>query len=241
MADLLRIMAGMRFPAHRFNLLLVAAVLLAAPAAANDEERLAYRWELDGFLGALAGLFVPSGGEGSLTRERLPNGNWKSELLITSSEAKRADFFRYGAELEPESLTTVRAWQSSHWRGESRSKEAKVEQAGVIDIVSGIQALRRDPPRAPRPMEIWSDGRLYPVMVLPHGHTTRKVGGRQIAVEHLVITGVERPGRRFWKGGLELWLADDPAATPVEIRVTRSSVHVRLELLEAPPLAVAAP
>jgi hypothetical protein len=214
-----------------------AAALAAAPALAAGEERLDYRWQLDGFLGALAGLFVPSEGEGQLTRERLPNGNWKSELLITSSESKGGEYFRYGAEVTPEDLSTVRAWSSSLWRGEERSKEAKVEQSGVIDIVSGIQALRRDPPEAPRPMEIWSDGRLYPVQVLPHGRTTKRIGGREIPVRHLVVSGVEQPGRRFWKGGLELWLADDPAATPVEILVTRSAARVRLSLLAAPALA----
>ncbi len=215
--------------------LALTLALAAAPAvAAVDDERLAYRWRLDGLLGALAGLFVPSDGEGSLTRETLPNGNWKSELLITSAESDDADFFRYGAELEPSELTTVRAWSASHWRGESRSKESAVEAAGVIDIVSGIQVLRRDPPRVPRPLEIWSDGRLYPVLVKPHGLVTKRIGGRQISARHFVISGVERPGRRFWKGGLELWLADDPAATPVEILVTRSAARVRLELLEAP-------
>jgi hypothetical protein len=211
----------------------LAAALAAAPALAAGEERLDYRWQLDGFLGALAGLFVPSEGEGQLTSERLPNGNWKSELLITSSRSKGGEYFRYGAELTPEDLSTVRAWSSSLWRGEERSKEAKVEQSGVIDIVSGIQALRRDPPEAPRPMEIWSDGRLYPVQVLPRGRTTKRIGGREIPVRHLVVSGVEQPGRRFWKGGLELWLADDPAATPLEIVVERGLAGLHLDLLDA--------
>lgn len=217
----------------------LAAALAAGPALAAGAERLDYHWQLDGFLGALAGLFVPSEGEGQLTRERLPNGNWRSELLITSAASKGGEYFRYGAELAPDDLSTVRAWSSSLWRGEERSKEAKVEQPGVIDIVSGIQALRRDPPEAPRPMEIWSDGRLYPVQVLPHGRTTKRIGGKVIPVRHLVVSGVEQPGRRFWKGGLELWLADDPAATPVEILVTRSAARVRLALLAAPQLAAA--
>jgi len=231
-------MPGMPGSRRRLACWLVVA-LAAAPAGATSEERLGYRWQLDGFLGAIAGLFVPSGGEGELTRERLPDGNWKSELLITSSEAEGGEYFRYGAELDAADLSTVRAWQSSLWKGEERSKEAKVEQPGVVDIVSGIQLLRRNPPEAPRPMEIWSDGRLYPVEVVPHGRTTKKIGGREVAVRHLVVSGVEQPGRRFWKGGLELWLADDPAATPVEILVSRSGARVRLELLAPPPLALA--
>jgi hypothetical protein len=38
-------------------------------------------------------------------------------------------------------------------------------------------------------------------------------------------------GERFWKGGLELWLAQDPARTPVAIQVERGFANVRLELL----------
>lgn len=232
----MRIIADVRRspPLPALLALALAAACASPSAAAVDGERLEYRWRLDGFLGALAGIFVPSDGEGSLTRETLPSGNWKSELLITSAESRRGDFFRYGAELEPRDLSTVRAWSSSRWRGEDRAKEASVEQAGVIDIVSGIQVLRRDPPSVPRPLEIWSDGRLYPVLVMPHGRVTKRVGDRRISARHFVITGIERPGRRFWKGGLELWLADDPAATPVEILVTRSAARVRLELVAAP-------
>jgi hypothetical protein len=209
----------------------LAAALLAGAAPARASERLEYRWKLDGFVGAVAGLFVPSRGEGSLTRETLPNGRWHSELLITSS-ARDGEFFRYGAELEPASLTTVRAWSASRWRGKSKAKEADVEEPGVIDIVSAIQVLREDPPELPRPLEIWSDGRLYPVLVMPHGTTHRHLDGREVPVRHYVVRGIERPGRKFWKGGLELWLADDPAATPVEILVTRSAARVRLELVE---------
>jgi hypothetical protein len=208
---------------------LVTSLALAAAPAAATTERLEYRWRLDGFVGALAALFFPSRGEGSLTRETLPNGHWRSELLITST-SNGHDFFRYGAELEPGSLSTRRAWSSSLWRGESKSKESPVEVAGVIDIVSGIQVLRRDPPTVPREMEIWSDGRLYPVVVEPHGRAHREIDGRDLSVRHFVVRGVERPGRRVWKGGLELWLADDPAATPVEILVTRSAARVRLEI-----------
>lgn len=210
---------------------LVLLVALACPATwAQAEERLQYRWRLDGFTGVIAGLFFPSRGEGSLTQEALPNGRWRSELLITSPESRAGEFFRYGAELEPVTLSTVRAWSASRWRGESRSKEAEVTEAGVIDIVSGIQLIRRDPPREPRAMEIWSDGRFYPVMVVPHGRAQRRVEGREVPVRHYVVRGVEQPGRRLWKGGLELWLAEDAAATPVEILVTRSAARVRLEL-----------
>jgi hypothetical protein len=38
------------------------------------------------------------------------------------------------------------------------------------------------------------------------------------------------PGRRKWKGKLDLWLTQDAAATPVEIVISRNLADVRMEL-----------
>jgi hypothetical protein len=212
------------------------SLLLAAPAAAaGDDEVLVYRWHLDGFLGALAGLFLPNSGEGLLTRERLADGHLKSELRITASEQAGGDYFLYGAEWAPATETTVRAWSGQRWRGEEKSKSSEVGQAGVVDVATAVYVLRRDPPTVPRQLEIWSDGKLYPVIVLPHGVESRHVGDRDLAVRHFSVRGYRAPGRRLWKGQLDLWLADDEAATPVEILVARSAARVRLELIESRP------
>ena len=129
-------------------LLLVSTLASSRPAGAK--ETLRYRWKLDGFVGALASLFVPGGGEGVLSLTPLANGNLESELLVTASERARGDFFRYGAEWQPSSGRTVRAWSDLVWRGERKTKQADVDQPGVIDIVSGIHTLRRDPPKVAR-------------------------------------------------------------------------------------------
>lgn len=211
---------------------LVALSLVGARAASATEETLQYRWKLDGFVGALASIFVPSGGEGVLSLAELPNGNLKSELLVTASERAKGDFFRYGAEWQPSTGRTVRAWSDLVWRGERKSKQAEVDQPGVIDIVSGILTLRRDPPTAARRLEIWSDGRLYPVVVMPRGSERRTLEGQQVWVRHLTVRGLKIPGRKLWQGELGLWIADDPAATPVEITVERSGARVRLSFVK---------
>ena len=71
-----------------------------APAvdAARGDEVLEYRGKVQGFFGAVAGLFFPAEGEGRLTRRALPNGNSESELWITSQADDEPDYFRYGAE-----------------------------------------------------------------------------------------------------------------------------------------------
>jgi hypothetical protein len=216
---------------------LLLALALASPVAATGElgesERIAYRWKLQGFLGAVAGLFMPRGGEGSLSLSTTAPGRIASELFITAKASAGGQFFRYGSEWDVATGRTLRAWQSSFWRGERRSKESKVEAEGVIDIVSAIQVLRRDPPASPRRMEIWSDGRLYPVLVVPVGVETRTISGRRLPVRHFTVRGLTLPERRQWKGQLDLWLADDAVATPVEILVERSSAKVRLEWVPA--------
>jgi len=83
-------------------------------------------------------------------------------------------------------------------------------------------------------MEIWSDGKLYPVLVSPVGPENRKIGGRSVPTLHYSIRPVSRPERRVWKGELDLWFARDSQATPVEMLVASSPARVRLELVQQP-------
>ena len=222
----------------------VAAILVVTLVGARRggaEETLMYQWRLHGLLGAIAGIFVPNDGEGTLTLRPLPDGRLRSELLITSREEGGGDYFRYGAEWEPASGKTVRAWSSQRWRGETKSKEAEIDRAGVVDVATAVHSLRRDPPSAPRQLEIWSDGKLYPVLVTPGGPERRSVAGREVTARHFAVRPVQLPQRRLWKGELDLWLADDAAATPVEIVVVRSSARVRLVLVGQQDAAPAPP
>jgi hypothetical protein len=84
-------------------------------------------------------------------------------------------------------------------------------------------------------MEIWSDGKTYPVVVLPLGDEMRRIAGRSIATRRLSVRGVEQPDRRFFKGKLDLWLARDERATPVEILIDRRGVGVHLEITNFQP------
>jgi len=228
-------MAGMRFALRAPRLLwiwILALGPLATPVRAD--ERLVYTWKLDGWLGSLAAVFVPARGDGVLSSETLPGGRLRSELLITSGDSRAGDFFRYGAEVESASGRTLVAWSDLVWRGEKKSKRAEVDAENVVDMVSAIASLRRNPPAAPRRLEIWSDGRLYPVVVVPHGRERRQLAGRPVEARHFEVLGVAVPQRKLWKGQLELWIADDPHATPVEIVVARKGARVRLVLVDPP-------
>ncbi|HYH44692.1 MAG TPA: DUF3108 domain-containing protein [Thermoanaerobaculia bacterium] len=198
---------------------------------ANEEFR--YRWQLRNFMGAVAGLFLPRQGEGSLTFKRT-NGHLKSELTITSPQSKQEGYFRYGSEVDVVTLQPIRAWSAYSWRGESKSKNEAVEEEGVLDVAAGIYAIRNDPPTKSRRMQIWSDGKIYPVVVIPLGIETRQLPHGKVKARHYSIRGVNVPGERRWKGKLDLWLATDEAATPVEILISRNMADVRMELMSRP-------
>lgn len=217
----------------------VLAALLLFPALggsvegppANEEFR--YRWQLRNFMGAVAGLFLPRQGEGSLTFKRT-NGHLKSELTITSPQSKQEGYFRYGSEIDVRTLQPIRAWSAYSWRGESKSKDEAVEEDGVLDVAAGIYAIRNDPPTKSRKMQIWSDGKIYPVVVIPMGIEMRQLPHGKVAARHYSIRGVNIRGQRRWKGKLDLWLATDAAATPVEIVISRNMADVRMELMSRP-------
>lgn len=217
-----------------FCLAFLTASIAVKPAPAQGKpqqaEEFQYRWQLRNFIGSLAGLFLPNRGEGSLTFRKDGNGRLTSELTITSTSAQ-GEYFRYGSEVDTRTLQPIRAWSAYSWRGETKTKSAPIEQEGVLDVASGIYSIRQDPPDKARRMEIWSDGKIYPVVVIPLGDETRKLqGGKKVAVRHYSIRGVELPGRRRWKGKLDLWLARDAAATPVEILISRNLADVHMEL-----------
>jgi hypothetical protein len=224
----------MKTRTRKIVLVLCLAVLMGAPGvfaqAKPLEEAFQYRWQLRNFIGSLAGLFLPNQGEGSLTFKRDGNGRLMSELTITSTSAQ-GEYFRYGSEVDTRTLQPIRAWSAYSWRGETKTKSAPIEQEGVLDVASGIYSIRQDPPDKARRMEIWSDGKIYPVVVIPLGNESRKMrDGKKVAVRHYSIRGIDVPGRRKWKGKLDLWLTRDAVATPVEILISRNLADVHMEL-----------
>ncbi len=227
----------MRLFARKALLLSLLALLAVGPSAAfaqgpqgHGDEEFQYRWQLRNIIGTLVGLFLPNRGEGNLTFKKDGNGHLRSELTITSAVAKQGEYFRYGSEVDTRTLQPIRAWSSYSWRGETKSKSEDITASGVLDIASGIYAIRRDPPMKERRMEIWSDGKIYPVIVIPQGVETRTLDGRKIQVGKYSIRGFDTPGRDRWKGRLDLWLAHDEGATPVEIVISRNLADVRMEL-----------
>jgi hypothetical protein len=209
-------------------LALVTAIgLFPRPAAAS--ESLSYQWTLKGFVGRLASLVLPSQGHGELRTQ--PNeGGRITELEITSPQSKSGEYFLYGGETRADGSTSL-AWSSYRWNGKENSKRSKVDEEGVVDIASGIHLIRDRQPAAPLNLRIWSDGKVYPVVVERQGSEQVKVPAGMFATNHYLVHGLHVEGERFWKGGLELWLTQDADATPVQIQVDRGFAHLQLQML----------
>ena len=195
-----------------------ALVLMTTPAdgsQAAEAERLQYRWKLSGFKGIVARLFVPGTGEGTLTTGPDDTGSLTSELRISSRSARRGDFWLYGSEIDPANRRTLRAWSSQQFRGKARNKESPLEGDDVVDLASSIFFLRRELPEEPTEAHIWSSGKIY----------------RPVRTRSYTLRGVGEP---FWRGRLDLVLAEDERATPLEIAVARDGMRVHLELVDFP-------
>ncbi len=211
---------------------LLALILVGTPALASPEpreEEFQYRWHLTHFLGRIAGLFFPSRGEGVLTHRTNDEGHLVSQLEITSEKTEDGEFWLYGAEVDTERSRTIRAWSSYRFRGKEKCRRAEVGQSGVVDIASGILRIRRVPPQTITRMKIWSEGKIYPVEIVPKGPTSLRVGDHKVETLRFLIRGTRDTGSS-WKGRIELWLQLDEAATPAAILVYQNGIGVLLEL-----------
>jgi len=215
-----------------FLLLALAPATISSATTPNVDESLAYEWRLEGFLGTIARLVFPGRGVGKITAKDIGDGLLETELHISSPESAEGEFWLYGAEVDPDRGSTREVWSAYKHKDKEKQKRALVDEDGVIDIASGIYLIRRDPPTEPRPMKIWSDGKVYPVRVEPGEWRHRKLAdGEKVRARVYKIRAddsVKSDGQ--WKGRLDIWLADDEVSTPVEILVERLSVRVRMSL-----------
>ncbi len=218
-------------------LFFVWLLLAGAPGAGGQgspdawSEELHYEWDLGGFLGTLATLFMPGKGDGVLATRSTAEGTLVTELHVTSPASREGEFWLYGAEIDPSGPDTRRVWSEYRFRGEEKRKSQELDEGEVVDIASGIYRLRRDPPSDSRKLRIWSSGRIYAVEARLVSVETRPFDGRLAQVRQLRIEGTRAVEGREWKGRLDLFLADDEAATPVEIVIERDFARLRLTLV----------
>jgi len=204
----------------------------AQAAAARGGEVLRLEWKLGGFLGVLAGLFVPSSGKALLTFVPADEERTEIELLVTARERK-GEYLLYGASIEENSGSLASVWSCSEFRGKYEAREQDIEGEKFIDYSSVIWQLRWHPPEEPTRMTIWSEGKIYPAEIEPLGPSNRKIRGEKIDVRGYLVRGAKVDGKRSFDDSIYVYYARDADATPVEIMGKRSMVKVRIQLVES--------
>ena len=180
----------------------------------------------------MARLFVPGNGEGKLTTDSSSSDRLITELTISSKEGKRDEYWLYGAEIDATAKRTVRAWSAQRFRGESKRRERQAEEVNALDLASSIYYLRQELPTEAQEAQIWSSGKLNPVIIQPRGRGRSEWRGKSVATRSYSIRGLPKPGRFRWRGRMDLVLTDDERAIPLEIVVVRKGMHIRLELVD---------
>ena len=213
----------------------------ARNAIASGGEVVRLHWKIGGFLGAVAGLFLPNKGEGVLTFVPEEDERMRIQLLITAPK-REGEYFLYGAEVNARSGSTLAAWSSQSFRGERKDREEKIDAPSLIDYASAIYRLRWNPPTRRTRMTIWSSGKTYPVDLLPLGVERRKIGGEKIEVRGYAVRGAVVDGERSFDDKIDIYFANDERATPVEIVGKRGMIRTRIRMTGAqgqarPPLA----
>jgi len=204
----------------------------ARVAASRGGEVLHLRWKLSGFLGLVAGLFVPNSGDALLTFVPASENRVEIGVLVTTPK-RDGEYFVYGAEIDEESGATSNVWSSYAYSDSARNREQQIDVTNVIDYASAIYHLRWNPPLTTTQMTIWDMGKTYPVQVKPLKLQKRNVAGKKVVVRGYEIRGVKVKGQPSFADKFYLYFANDDRSTPVEIVGKRSLVRVRFQFVAA--------
>lgn len=229
--------------------------LAAQKAQINGTEQFRYTWRLRGGLAWIAAVRFPTSGEGQLTttyhRETAPT--IETELRITARP--NSGFYLYQSQIDEQNLKTLMTYHGYSWGHKSRHERTffdyvkrlarirkdthkgsenqvrQIPDREMHDVLTGIYFLRQNAGTFTTPLrsEIYSDGRLYPVLYKPAGKETLNVRGEATATSSYQITAAPGTEKR-WPGGVRVWLTDDERRIPVRIEIQRNFATLRLDL-----------
>lgn len=231
-----------------------ASASWAGEATAPSTEQYSYSWRLRGALSWIARLAFPTSGVGELRNVRTSSSAMESQLLITSTGSKEG-YYVYKSEIDPSLQRTLMSYHGYSWGGKTRkertifdynrkialireeepdeveNREKPLSGPNMRDVLTGIHYLRENADRinAPFRADIYSDGKMYPVVFKPTERATYKFNGRQIPARTFLVTAA--PGStKKWPGGLKLWLSDDARNMPLRIEIQRGLASLQLDL-----------
>lgn len=239
-------------------LILAVAVSADAKSlcASSRSEEFHYSWRLRGGLAWVASIRFPTSGKGTLMTMPLEDapGTLESELKITAANPSEG-FYVYQSQISEENLTTLMTYHGYAY-GEKRRNERTlfdyvkklarirketsdevenrvkpIPSKNLRDVLTGIHYLRQKSSEIVRPMpaEIYSDGRLYPVVFSPVGSRVLTFEGRSVRANGYQITAAPSGAKR-WPGRVQVWISDDARRMPLRIEILRNLANLQLDL-----------
>lgn len=249
-----------RLAAISLVLLILSASSHAAdiPCSGRDVEEFNYSWRLRGGLAWIAGLRFPTSGVGAL-RTGVPSAEKDaiaSELVIRPSKG-RSGFYIYQSQIDLAGQKTLMTYHGYSWGDRERKERTffdyvkrlarirkettdeavenrvkPIPHKDMRDILTGIYFLRRNAATMERPLtsEIYSDGKLYPVVFKPGARHSFIVAGEKVEARAYDIEAAPGETSKKWTGGLRVWLTDDARHVPVRIEIRKNFASLQLDL-----------
>lgn len=233
----------------------IAAAAAGPPVSIGATEDLRYTWRLRGGLAWIASLRFPTSGEGQLitTHQRQSPPTVATELKITSTESN--GFYLYQSQIDERNIRTLMTYHGYTWGEKSRNertffdyvkrlarirketpdavehKVRPIPPREMKDVLTGIYFLRQRAATITEPLlsEIYSEGKIYPVLYRPEGREVIEVRGKKVQTSTFRITAAPGADRK-WPGGVKVWLTDDERHVPVRLEIHRSFATLRLDL-----------
>jgi hypothetical protein len=237
---------------------LVSGRMLAAPPICTPpgSEQFQYSWKLRGALSWIAAIRFPTRGTGELKNEYSANGSLDTQLKITGEGDP--GFYLYHSVLDEKNGRTLMTYHGYSWGkkahneralfdyvkrlvrireekpGQVREKVKPIPAGQLRDVLTGIHYLRQNATTIASPLrtDIYSDGKLYPVVFVPQARETVTVGGKSLAARTYVIAAAPEQGKK-WPGAVKVWLTEDAGRVPLRIEMQHAFATLRLDLESA--------
>jgi hypothetical protein len=229
--------------------ILLGGFVLAAPlsAAQIGNERLSYRWKLQGGISWLASLAFPSSGRGTLETHEADTVN--SRLMIS---ADPKSYYLYESSMLPAGTKTLTSRSAYSYKSSVRdervtfdlakglsrvqkttnegqeTKVRKLESETPQDVLTAIYYLRQHAAEitAPVKAEVFSGTKGYDMVFQPMPITTMN----GMRVRPFTMKAVGDDAKKF-PGEVRVWLSDDERRVPVRIDIEQKyGATLKLEL-----------
>ena len=237
--------------------MLLAASLTASAFAGSptSTERFHYSWRLRGGLAWLASIRFPTSGYGELKTVKTADASPVVDTALKITPKEGAGFYLYQSQIDDRDGRTLMTYHGYEWGEKSRHERTlfdyvkrlarirketsegvenrvkPIPQESVRDVLTAIYFLRQNATTIQQPLSsnIYSDGKLYPVVFAPEGRDRIAVASRSYSARVYKVVAAPDAQKR-WPGAVKVWLTDDDAAIPVRIEIQRNFATLRLDL-----------